>query len=85
MAIVTLLSTCTISKPLEENGQEYVPEIKYFGQFGMSGNLEKAARLAPQSSHFICSQMEPFEACVRPRSAGVAELLRETCLTRWFR
>jgi len=32
MAIVTLLATSTISKPLNENGEEHVPEIKFVGE-----------------------------------------------------
>jgi len=56
--IVTLLATFTISKPLDENGGEYVPEIKFFGD--------------------TIREVEPFEARIRPRSAQVPQLLRES-------
>ena len=32
MGIVTLLATSTILKPLDENGEEYMPELKFFGR-----------------------------------------------------
>lgn len=73
IGIATLLATCDISKPLDENGKEYVPEFKLFGETVRYGSQSQKGR--PLILFFICSGVEPIEARVQPRSAQAVELL----------
>jgi hypothetical protein len=79
--IVTILATCIISKPIDDEGEEYEPHVKFSG-------LSLRCAACPSRNSFDMSQtplvvreMEPFTVHVQPRSDHAVALLKGTMNT----
>jgi hypothetical protein len=80
MHVVTLLATCTIARPLDEAGEEYIPPIRFNGQGAVLcvSDTPLSAYSRPQATLYYLEQPNPSQS-------GSSPDLRPNRLLRIFR